>query len=665
MSGIRFWLWCVVFAGLVCGAPNAWAETADRTLSPYLVVEHADPKLDRLPLQSTKVEIAVTNAIADVTVSQVYKNDGQRAIDARYVFPASTRAAVHGMRMVIRDQVIEAEIQERQQAKRTFERAKEAGKSATLLEQERPNVFSMSVANVLPGDRIAVTLRYTELVVPTEGTYELVYPTVVGPRYSNAPEARAPAANRWVKSPYLGEGHGPTSTFELAGTLSSGIPIGAVESSTHRLTETRDNPNLVRFALDDRENRGNNRDFVLRYRLAGDVIQSGLALYDGGREKFFLLQVEPPARVTDDDLPPREYVLVVDVSGSMVGFPLDTAKGLLRDLLGGLRPVDSFNLVLFSGSSASLAPRSLPATPANVARAIQLLDRQQGGGGTELLPALTHAWSIPRQKGLARSFIVVTDGYVAADREAIRQIRSHLGEANVFAFGIGSGVNRYLIEGLARAGMGEPFVVTEPGEAADQARAFRNYVRAPLLTDVQVSYQGFDVTEVEPRGVPSLLASRPIVIFGQWRGQPKGTIVLSAMSARGPYQQRFEVAGAVPRAENRALAYLWARTRIANLADHGFGTPSDAEKKELTALGLRYGLLTEFTSFVAVSRTVRDPAGPGTDVDQPLPLPLGVTNSAVGTQPDSASEPELAWLLALLLLGGGSLFAVRRRWRLG
>jgi Ca-activated chloride channel family protein len=652
-----------VFASLLL-APRAWAETADRTLSPYLVVEHGDPKVDHLPLQSTKVEIAVTSVIADVTVTQVYKNDGQRPINARYVFPASTRAAVHGMRMVIRDQVIEAQIQERQQAKQTFEQAKRAGKSATLLEQERPNVFSMSVANVLPGDRIEVTLRYTELVVPTDGTYELVYPTVVGPRYSNEPEAKASDTNLWVKTPYLSEGHGPTSTFELAGTLSSGIPLGTVESSTHRLKQTRDNPNLVRFALDDREHRGNNRDFVLRYRLAGNAIESGLTLYDAGQEKFFLLQVEPPARVTDGDLPPREYVLVVDVSGSMVGFPLDTAKGLLRDLIGGLRLVDSFNLVLFSGSSLRFAPRSLPATPANIDRAIRLLDRQEGGGGTELLPALTHAWSIPRQKGLSRSFIVVTDGYVSADREAIQQVRAHLGEANVFAFGIGSGVNRCLIEGLARAGMGEPFVVTEPKEAAATARRFRDYVRAPVLTDIQVSYQGFDVSEVEPRGVPNLLASRPIVIFGKWRGQPKGTVVLSGVTAGGPYQQRFEVDRVAPRPENRALTYLWARTRIANLADYGLGTPSDGERKELTALGLRYNLLTEFTSFVAVSRTVRNFAGPATGVDQPLPLPLGVTNNAVGTPLDSASEPELGWLLLLLVLGGGSLLAVRRRWRL-
>lgn len=290
MSAIRTWVLGMVVASLILlGAGRVGAQapsppSADQTLSPYLVVERGDPSIDRLPLESTKVEIGVANVIADVSVTQVYKNDGQRAINARYVFPASTRAAVHGLRMVIGKQVVEAQIQERKKAQQTFEQAKQAGKSASLLEEERPNVFTMSVANVLPGDRIEVTLRYTELIVPTEGVYEFVYPTVVGPRYSGQSEGQAPASHRWAKRPYLPEGQGPTSTFELTGTLSSAIPIQSMESPSHQVVHNADNPNLWRFFLVGSEQRGNHRDFVLRYRLAGDRIQSGLMLYQAAQE---------------------------------------------------------------------------------------------------------------------------------------------------------------------------------------------------------------------------------------------------------------------------------------------------------------------------------------------------------------------------------------------
>jgi Ca-activated chloride channel family protein len=667
MSAIRTRVLRMVMASLIFFvARQVWAQapsppSADRTLSPYLVVERGDPSIDRLPLQSTKVEIAVANVIADVSVTQVYKNDGQRRINARYVFPASTRAAVHGMRMAIGKQVIEAQIQERKKAAQTFQQAKQAGKSASLLEEERPNVFSMSVANVLPGDRIEITLRYTELIVPTEGVYEFVYPTVVGPRYSGQSEAAAPASHRWVKQPYLPEGQGPTSSLELSGTLSSAIPVQSLESPSHQVARNPDNPNFWRFSLAGSEQRGNNRDFILRYRLAGDVIQSGLMLYPAAQEKFFLLQVQPPARVKSQDLPAREYVLVVDVSGSMSGFPLETAKGLLRDLVSGLRPTDKFNLLLFSGGSTLMSPQSLPATQENVTRALALLGEQQGGGGTELLPALERALKLSPEKGLSRSFLIITDGYVAADREAIQLIRAHLGEANAFAFGIGSSVNRYLVEGIAKAGWGEPFVVTDPSQAASVARRFRDYVAAPVLTNVQVIYRGLEVYEVEPRAIPDVMAERPVVVIGKWRGAAQGSITVRGVSGRGPYEQRFELEGTSARAQNRALAYLWARTRISHLVDFGFGTPTQEEEKTVTALGLGYNLLTPFTSFVAVSQAVRAPGGSATDVEQPLPLPMGVTNAAVGTPITSASEPEPALLLALLLsmLGLGRLLAYR------
>ena len=204
--------------------PGAAQTQEDKTLSPYFFVQ-GDPTLDRLPLKDTRVQIDVSGVISDVKVLQTYRNEGSRPIHARYVFPASTRAAVYAMRMKIGDQVITAKIKEREQAKQEFDRARQEGKSASLLEQNRPNVFSMNLANVMPRDQIEIELCYTELLVPTDGIYEVVFPTVVGPRYSSQPESSAPATDRWVKSPFLHEGTLPKNTLHISTRIASGVPI--------------------------------------------------------------------------------------------------------------------------------------------------------------------------------------------------------------------------------------------------------------------------------------------------------------------------------------------------------------------------------------------------------------------------------------------------------
>lgn len=658
-----------LFTTVLAGVAATWSPVAsafsdvpaeqDKTLSPYFFIENGDANLDRLPLADTKVTVSVSGSVADVTVTQTYTNEGKRPINAKYVFPASTRAAVHGMRMTIGKHVITAKIKEREQAKQEFEAHKKEGKNATLLEEDRPNVFSMSVANIMPGDHIDVALDYTELLVPEHGTYEFVYPTVVGPRYSSKAAATAGAKDKFVETPYLHAGNDPTSTFELTGTLSSGIPVAEIASPSHKVKADFDNPNLARFTLDESERRGNNRDFILRYGLRGETIQSGLSLYDASDEKFFSLVVEPPKRVAPADIPAREYVFVLDVSGSMEGFPLDTAKSLLRELLRGMRPVDKFNVLLFSGTSYLWSPQSLTAAPENVNAALAAIGNQRGGGGTELLPALQRALGLQGAAGLSRTFVVVTDGYIEADKGAIDLVRAHLGEANVFAFGIGGSVNRYLIEGIAKAGQGEPGIVTDPKAASTAGARFREYISAPVLTKVHVKYDGFDASDVEPASIPDVFAERPVVVQGKWRGAPSGTITLEGTSGKGSYVQRFDVSRAVPRVENRALRYLWARQKIADLSDFGFGEPDDATKKAVTGLGLRYSLLTPYTSFIAVSEIVRNTTGGATDVEQPLPLPVNVSESAVGGGMEGAPEPELVLLIVLAAALFGGLAMVR------
>ena len=624
-------------------AAHARPETSDdRTLSPYFFVKSDDALLDRLPLKSTSASVRISGVIADVLVTQLYKNEGKKPIEAVYVFPASTRAAVYAMRMTIGKRVIEAKIKKRDEARRDYEKARDQGKSASLLEQQRPNVFQMNVANIMPGDEIRVEMQYTELIVPTDRVYEFVYPAVVGPRYSTQAAGTAPASEHWVQNPTLRQDEAPTYAFDVSAEISAGIPIRELACPSHRVKAVYGSPSSVQVSLDPSESGGGNRDYILRYRLDGDRIQSGLLLYEGKKENFFLLMLQPPKRITTADVPGREYVFIVDVSGSMHGFPLEISKKLMAGLIGNLRPSDRFNVLLFSGGSSVMAEESLAATRENMARAIQLIDRQRGGGGTELLPALKRALSLKKTEGTSRTVVIVTDGYVTVEEEAFDLIRSSLGQANLFAFGIGTSVNRHLIEGMARVGMGEPFVVTEPAEAQASAEAFRRMIQSPVLTQVTVRFKGFSASDVEPPALPDVLADRPVLVFGKWRGQAKGTIVLSGIAGNGRFVETVDVGAVKPSASHAALRYLWARHRITMLSDYNKLRASDRRIGEVTDLGLRYNLLTPYTSFVAIDSEVRNADGNPSTVKQPLPLPQGVSDYAVGGSAMKAHAPLMA-----------------------
>jgi Ca-activated chloride channel homolog len=651
---------CVLLVPLDVAAQRDSIPT-DKPLSPFFFVEGGDPAIDRLPLKDTRVDVAISGVIADVTVRQIYENRGTRPIHARYIFPASTRAAVYGMTMTVGDVRIVARIREREQAAREFESAKRDGKSASLLEESRPNVFTMKVANVLPADKISVELKYTELLVPTDGVYEFVYPTVVGPRYSEKRESQVSPGDEFVRAPYTHEGELPRSEFHLSGVVSTGVPLQELASSSHQLMVRSTGPGRAEMVLADSERLSGNRDFILRYRLAGEEIASGLLLYRGTNEKFFLLVAEPPQVVAAGEVPPREYIFVIDVSGSMHGFPLDTAKGLMSDLANGLRPSDTFNIVVFADGSNTFSRVSVPATRANLTRALRFIGQRNGGGGTRLLAALERAVALPRQSNVSRSIVLVTDGYIEAESDVFDYVRAHADEVNVFAFGIGSSVNRFLVEGVARAGLGEPFIVTKPDEATEAATRFRRYIDTPVLTGIDVTFRGFDAYDVEPGKVPDLFASRPIVVFGKWRGDAAGSIAISGNTGRGPYQASIPVSAASEDRSHAALRHLWARSRIAELSDFGPGVTSEARVAEITSLGLTYGLLTRYTSFVAVQEIVRRTTDNASDVDQPLPLPAGVSDLAVGVT--SGAEPDIVWISIMLaaMLGCTVLLRVRRR----
>jgi len=666
------WLWlgtfglaAVCFVMLVARPAQAQEAPGPRlkTESPYFFVKSDDPEVDRLPLKGTEVDVKISGVIADVTVTQTYRNEGRRPIEARYVFPGSTKAAVSGLNVRLADRLITAQIREKAQARIEYDNAKKEGKTAALLEQQLPNVFQMNVANILPGDDVKVELRYTELLVPQGGNYQFVFPTVVGPRY-NSPQSENAQA-RWVAQPTLRTDVAPGTAFKLKVALDTPLGIKEVRSLTHEIdVNRRDGDEHADITLTRNAEPADNRDFVLDYRLAGERIESGLMLYKGqgeNAENFFLAMVEPPKSVAASAITPRDYIFVVDISGSMHGFPLDTAKVALERLIGGLRPSDTFNVLLFSGSNRMLSPHSVPATRANIDQALATIRNYSGSGSTELIPALRRAYAEPKAEEVSRTIVVMTDGYVTVEREAFELVRKNLSKANVFAFGIGTSVNRHLMEGIARAGMGEPFIITDPIQAPEQAARFRRMIESPVLTSVKARFEGLDVYDVEPAALPDVLGERPVIVFGKWRGEAKGRVVIEGRSATGPYRQELKVDPRT-RQDAAALRSLWARHRIASLSDQEALEGGDNFRQRITDLGLRYSLLTQYTSFIAVDKVVRNAAPQNSvGVDQPLPLPKGVSELAVdqslGAEVPSTPEPEMLGAVAVVL----SMLAMLRR----
>ncbi|NTW26176.1 MAG: TonB family protein, partial [Lentimicrobium sp.] len=597
---------------------------------PYFEIPSSDAA-ESLPLKSTVAEVQIAGLIAHVTVRQVYQNRGKTAIEAIYIFPGSTRAAVHSMTMKIGERSINAKIEEREKARNDYTQAVNEGRSASLLEQQRPNVFQMSVGNILPGDLVEVELQYTENLVPADGIYEFVYPTVVGPRYTGAGDERI-HQDAWNANPYLQEGELPTFTFALDCSISSGIPIREIKSTSHKINVEYSDKRTAAIHLDKTELQSSNRDFILQYRLGGNGIESGLWLYSDGKENFFMATIQPPDVVKPEMIPPREYIFIVDVSGSMHGFPLEVSKKLIADLLKGLRTSDKFNIMFFAGGNTLFAEKSVPVTEVNISKAMKLLDSQSGGGGTELLPALKRALAMNTNEGYSRTFIIATDGFVTIEQEAFGLVKSNLGKANFFAFGIGSSVNRYLIEGLAHAGSGEAFIITDEHEAKVTAGKFREYISSPVLTGVELTFSGFDAYDVQPATVPDVFMSRPVVVFGKYRGNAVGRITLTGSNGNGKISQVLQVSEYVESKENQALRYLWAREKIRLIDDYagGYGGVPDDVKKQVLGLGLQYNLLTAYTSFVAIDSEIRNINGAAVTVRQPLPLPEGVSNYAIG-----------------------------------
>jgi len=584
---------------LITAFQLAFGQYVDKTETPYIKAKTEDGMMINVPLESVNVKVNIAGIIADVFSTQVYNNTSNQPVSAQYVFPGSTHAAVYGMTMKIGNRIINAKIKEKEQATEEFKNAVNQGKTASLLQQHRPNVFQMDIGNIPAKTKVEIELQYTELLQPEEGIYEFVYPTIVGKRFDQEVEG----TEQWTLNPYanLDQGNKPRidpPKFDVQVSLQTPIPIQGLKIPSHKVKVEYLNRKKAQVDLDN-GNQTENKDFVLKYKLKGDRIETGIMLWEGEDENFFLYMGESPKRINPDEIPPREYFFIVDVSGSMNGFPLDISKTLMKNILNDLKPIDKFNVMLFAASSEVLFDEPQNATALNIKNAIGFLDHQNGIGGTHLLGALQEAFDHVNQTS-STSFVILTDGFVTVEKNAFDFISKNLHAANFFPIGIGSSVNRYLIEGLAHIGQTEPFFIMKPEQGTTISEKFKNYVSSPVLTNIKIQFDDFQTYDVIPQSIPDMLGERPVISYGKWKGKPKGEFLLTGNNAKGEYQNKTKVNQKLINSENKALRHLWARKKLQILSDYNTLSRSEDFKEKITEIGLKYSLLSEFTSFLAI-----------------------------------------------------------------
>ena len=609
-----------------------------------LLAVDAQGKTGQCPLKHTEVKTEISGFLARTVVTQQFENPFGDKIEAVYTFPLPAAAAVDDMTIVVGDRTVKGKIMRREDAQATYDAARSRGQVAALLHQQRPNVFTQAVANILPGQRINVTISYVETLQYDDGSYEWSFPMVVAPRYmpaadstalqpaeGEAPEAGLPDAAE-ISPPLMPEGQRAGHDISIEVNIDAGVPLVSFQSRTHEIEALQPNSEKALVRLKDQATIPN-KDFVLKYTVAGNRIEDALLLHRNGTEGFFTFILQPPQRVTVPEVTPKELVFVLDTSGSMGGFPIEKAKETMMLALDGLYPQDTFNVITFAGDTYILFPRPVPATPENLRKAKKLLASAEGNGGTEMMKAIRAALEPSDAQNHVRITCFMTDGQVGNEMEIISEVRKHP-RARVFAMGFGSAPNHFLLDKITQNGRGEAEYVAD-GDTSGVAKRFHERVRNPLLTDVSIEWVGLSVTDVYPKTIPDLFSAKPVIISGKYTIGGKGMIRLKGMMSGQEFVRDIPVELPEQETEHDVLATLWARRKIDDLMGQDMngaqtGKISDDLKTEVVKLGLTYRLMTQFTSFVAVEdASVIDGVEPRR-VDVPVEAPQGSVARAGG-----------------------------------
>lgn len=644
-------------------------------------------RLQTLPMASSQYRVQIDGNVANVRLRQTFVNEHDEPVHARYLFPLNKTAAVHRMRMRVGNEEIEAKIATVKKAEKTYQQAKSQGKAAAILRQHRPNMFTQRIANLMPGAPIEVELEYVQVLPKIDGEYELVIPTVVGPRYqpevpqsstkvlvasgiTDAPLPAYPPVPGLAGSSARNPQALATAQLTLEVNINAGQQISGAASSTHQVVISEPVPGQRRVQLQAGAVIAN-RDFVLRYALAEAEVSAGLVgHWDAGENGYFSLLIEPPVGAATGPVVPREMVFLLDCSGSMFGLPMDASKAFMRQALVGLSPQDSFRIIRFSDVATEFSTKPLPATPENISIGLAYIEALQGSGGTVMSSGVYQALASATAPGRVRQVVFLTDGYIGNEQEILRLVTKNLDDARLYAFGVGTSVNRYLLDELARVGKGFSQYMDPTADLEKVASNLAARLQHPVLTQLSIDWQELPVTDVLPAQLPDLFAGQSVQVQGRYLSPAAGNLVLHGLSAGGEKVQFERWVEFTSAGEKPALGQTWARAKV-RAAMHQFTAPQKLRERaesgglltdedlqeQVTKLGLQHRLVTQWTAFVAVSKKLINPeSGLAREAQVPLAKVAGVASSAYPatafTGYGTPEPSELASLFMLLLMAG-------------
>lgn len=598
------------------------------------------------PLQGTRVSADIAGFGARVTVVQTFRNPASSAIEALYTFPLPNNAAVDRMRMKVGTRVIEGQIRRRDEARQIYEAAKSQGKVAALLDQERPNIFTQSVANIMPGAAVEIEISYLQVMKYEEGEFEFTFPMTIGPRYVNT---QTPDPQK-VTPPIARSGANITLSVSIAGA-----DVREIRSPLHEINQRKEAGRAV-VSLKKKDEIPN-RDFILRYKMSTQTI--GTTLLDCPSTNgtgYFTLILMPPQSASNDQIRPKEMLFIVDQSGSQRGFPIEKSKELTKKLIDTMGPDDTFNVIGFSNQVNSLWPNAVPNTPQNRQEAKEFVSKLEANGGTELLKPVLAALQPAEDAQRVRIVLFNTDGFIGNEREILAAINKHRGNARMFTFGIGNSVNRYLIDSMAVEGRGDAEYVTLAESADAAVERLTRRLQAPILTDIQCKFEGVLVEDVLPKAIPDVFSEKPVVIMGRYTNAGTGSITISGNFGRDVWSKTVLARFPSAKPASNAVATLWARGMVDELQRQDRFVGSVEAKEKITRLALDFGIMTEYTSFVAVEERVVNVGGKQQTVHVPVEAADGVdmpTNVAKDKAFDARARASLSAGLSKGRPGGG------------
>ncbi len=669
MQGVRGWklgIAGVVLMGLGLAPPRpAAAAGPDEVGGGTLFVQRPGGGVAPLPLLQTDVDLKVTGMVARTRLVQRFANPSDVWVEGVYLFPLPEMAAVDHLDMRIGERVIEGQIRERAQARRSYEKARNEGRKASLVEQERPNLFTASVANIGPGELVEVAIEYQETVRYRDGRFRLRLPLVAAPRYvpgaAEDPAAATPAAlplpptaavpdAARIAGPLWNPDEGSHNRLRLRVELDAGVPLSSMASPTHVVFAQELAVGRQRVYLEDLAD----RDFVLEWKPEpGSEPRVALFAEPNGPGADVLLMVMPPETGEAATRLTREVVFVIDVSGSMGGTSIRQARAALLLALERLAPGDRFNVIRFNDQHRALFSNGVPADAANLQRARAWVKGLDAGGGTDMLPALRRALDGDDGSGDVRQVVFITDGSIANEVELFRLLHADLGRSRLFPVGIGSAPNGYFLERAARFGRGTPTFIATPPEVQTKMHELFARLESPVLTDVEVLWG--DAVEMWPERVPDLYLGEPVVVTAR---VPRfvGDVVVRGRRGRVPWEVRVPLAPGPP---ERGIGVLWARSKIAALMNSlATGAEPDAVRGAVLAVALEHHLVSKYTSLVAVDVT---PSRPEREALRRSAVPSNrPAGWSAGVLPRTATPAPLLRLLGMLMLAGATLLGWRR-----